>query len=76
MADLLGVCLWCSRDIVWDHCADGWRHTESNSLFCPDGSRAVIANSASRLRLTRTVTSDSAFRPAEAPQAARSVGSA
>jgi hypothetical protein len=38
----VGVCRWCSRDITWDHHAGGWRHVESHSLLCPNGSRAAI----------------------------------
>jgi len=47
VAELLGVCKWCTRDIVWDRTAGGWRHVESRSLLCPDGSWAAIDNDAS-----------------------------
>ena len=43
----VGVCRWCRQDIEWDHYA-GWRHVDSHSLLCPDGSIAVIDTEASR----------------------------
>jgi hypothetical protein len=42
MTDTLGVCRWCRREIEWDRYAGGWRHTESNSLLCPNGAPAAI----------------------------------
>jgi hypothetical protein len=51
VADLLGICLWCSREVAWDHHAGGWRHTESGSLLCHDGSRAVLDTDTNRVTL-------------------------
>lgn len=68
MGDLIGTCLWCSRDIRWDRIAGGWRHTEHGSLLCPDGSRAAVDNAASRtlFGLVRDMLGDSATaRPGE-----------
>lgn len=35
------VCRWCWRDIEWDSAAEAWRHVESGSRFCPDGTPAA-----------------------------------
>src|SRR6266542_4245370 len=36
---LRDTCLWCERDIAWDGFV--WRHVETGSAWCPDGSFAT-----------------------------------
>jgi len=50
------VCRSCQRDIWWDQDTGGWRHIESHSLLCPDGSRAVISTEPSRRRTPSSAT--------------------
>jgi hypothetical protein len=45
--------LWCGRPLGWDRDAGWWRHTETGSLYCPDGCLSAIDNAASRAGLDR-----------------------
>ncbi len=36
---LTAICL-CHRDIFWDWTLDAYRHTDTRSLYCPDGGLA------------------------------------